>query len=45
MDFEDGIVKRSSSSKSIAKAWDKISDVVIGWLCDLDDSIAKTVLC
>ena len=39
--FVDGSVKRSTTSISLGKAWDRVNDVVIGWLLNaIDEKVA-----
>lgn len=43
--FVDGIVKRSSSNATLAKAWDRVNDIVLGWLLGaVDEKIFGSVL-
>ncbi|CAO2835041.1 unnamed protein product [Amaranthus hypochondriacus] len=45
MGFVDGSIKRSISNGSLAKAWDRVNDVVLGWLLGaVDEKIFKSVL-
>ena len=42
--FVEGIVKRSTSSTTLGKAWDRINDVVMDWLLSvIDEKIANTL--
>ena len=41
MGFVDGSVKKSTSNAMYAKAWDRVNDVVLGWLLE---KIFKSVL-
>ena len=42
--FADGSVKRSTSSKVNAKDWDKVNNIVMGWLLYvIDEKIANTL--
>ena len=43
--FMSGIIKRVVHNQYLAKAWDKVNDVIIGWLLNaLDENILKTIL-
>ena len=42
--FFDGTIKRSTSSTIHAKAWDRVNNVVMGWLLSvIDEKIANTL--
>lgn len=44
MGFVDGSIKRSISNGALAKAWDRVNDVVLGWLLvAVDERIFKSV--
>ena len=44
MGFVDGLVKRSKTSTVNAKAWDRVNNVVMGWLLSvIDEKIANTL--
>ena len=44
MGFVDGSVKRSTTSTVNAKAWDRVNNVVMGWLLSvIDEKIANTL--
>lgn len=41
----DGSVKRPVNSTSLGKSWDRVNDVVIGWLLNaMDEKVAGSVL-
>ena len=41
----DGSVKRPNSNTTTAKAWDRVNNVVIGWLLSaMDDKIGNTFI-
>ena len=43
MGFVDGSVKRSTTSTMNTKAWDRVNNVVMGWLLSvIDEKIAIT---
>lgn len=43
--FVNGIVKRVAHNQEMAKAWDRVNDVIIGWLLNaVDEKILKTIL-
>ena len=45
MGFVDGTVKRSTSRAVLAKAWDRVNDIVLGWLLGaVDEKIFGSVL-
>lgn len=45
LEFVDGSVKRPINSVSLGKAWDKVNDVVIGWLLiAMDEKMSGSVL-
>ncbi|CAO2832491.1 unnamed protein product [Amaranthus hypochondriacus] len=45
MGFVDGSVKKSTSNAMYSKAWDKVNDVVLGWLLGVvDEKFFKRVL-
>lgn len=43
--FVNGNVKRAVHNQELAKAWDSVNDVIIGWLLNaVDEKISKTIL-
>lgn len=42
--FIDGSIKRSTTNEGHAKAWDRVNDIVIGWLLNaMNEKIAQSV--
>ena len=43
--FVDGSVKRPTTCVSNGKAWDRVNDIVIGWVMNVvDENITKSIL-
>lgn len=43
--FVDGSIKRHVNSVSLGKAWDRVNDVVIGWLLNaMDEKVSGSIL-
>ena len=43
--FIDASIKRSTTNESHAKAWDRVNDIVIGWLLNaMSENISRSVL-
>lgn len=45
MGFVNGNVKRVVHNQELARAWDRVNDVIIGWLINaVDEKISETII-